>query len=68
MVQLNPQYVDDEQRGGQSVVLPMAEWEQVLEDLEELDDIRAHDAATSEPDEPLPFDQAVREIREQYGA
>jgi len=68
MVPLHPHYIDDEQHGGRSVVLPIAEWEQVLEDLEELDDIRAYDAATKEPDESVPFDQAVREIREHYGA
>lgn len=53
---------------GRSVVLPIAEWERILEDLEELDDIRSYDAAMAEPDESVPFDQAVREIREQYGA
>lgn len=68
MVPLHPRYIDDGQPGGRSVVLPIVEWEQVLEDLEELDDIRSYDAATSEPDESLPFDQAVREIREQYDA
>lgn len=52
---------------GQSVVLPLAKWEQVLEELEELDDIRAYDAAKSEPDKSVPFDQAVCEIRDQYG-
>lgn len=52
---------------GQSVVLPLAKWEQVLEELEELDDIRAYDAAKSESGESVPFDQAVCEIREQYG-
>ena len=67
MVPLHPRYIDDGQLGGRSVVLPLAEWEQVLEDLEELDDIRSYDASMAEPGESLPFDQAVREIREQYG-
>lgn len=51
-------------RAGRSVVLPIAEWEQILEDLEELDDIRSYDAAMAELDESVSFDQAVREIRE----
>ena len=55
-------------RAGQSVVLPIAEWERFLEDLEELDDIRAYDAAIAATNESVPFDQAVREIHEQYGA
>ena len=53
---------------GRSVVLPIAEWEQILEDLEELDDIRAYDTAIAATDESVPLDQAVREVREQYGA
>lgn len=53
---------------GRSVVVPRAQWAQVLEDLEELDDIRAYDIAMSGPGAPLSFDQAVREIRELYGA
>lgn len=48
--------------------MPIAEWEQILEDLVELDDIRSYDAATKEPDESVPFEQGVREIRERYEA
>lgn len=64
MVPLHPQYVDDEQHGGRSLVLPIAEWEQILNNLEELDDIHSYDAVMAEPDESVPFDQAVRKIRE----
>ncbi|MBX3179440.1 MAG: hypothetical protein KF886_18950 [Candidatus Hydrogenedentes bacterium] len=52
---------------GQPFVLPLAKWEQVLEELEDLDDIRAYDAAKSESGESVPFDQAVCEIRDRYG-
>ncbi len=37
--------------------------EEYLADLEELDDIRAYDAAKAAPSEPLPFEQALREIQ-----
>jgi hypothetical protein len=45
----------------------VAEWEQVVEDLEELDDIRTFDEAKAGPQETIPFEQAVREIEEGSG-
>jgi hypothetical protein len=35
----------------------------IVEDLEELDDIRAYDRAKAGPSETIPFDQAVSEIK-----
>jgi PHD/YefM family antitoxin component YafN of YafNO toxin-antitoxin module len=63
---INPQYVVDENDNKKAVVLPLSEWEQILSDLKELDDIRAYDQAKSTPNEAIPFDQAVREIRNGY--
>jgi hypothetical protein len=48
--------------------LTMSEWEQVVEALEELDDIREYDAAKVDPQDAVPFEQAVREIEEEYKA
>lgn len=66
MTPIHPQYVDDDSHGTKSVLIPLEEWERIIEDLEELDDIRAYDAAVSEPDEAVPFSQAVQEIRAEY--
>lgn len=55
-------------RAGRSVVVPIAEWERIREELEELDDIRAYDAAVALANEPVLFDQAVREVHQQHGA
>lgn len=66
MIPLHPQFVNDESHGTRSVLIPLNEWERIMEDLEELDDLRAYDAAKSEPDEAIPFEQAVREIRSKY--
>ncbi|MBL7644892.1 MAG: hypothetical protein JNK74_01765 [Candidatus Hydrogenedentes bacterium] len=68
MIPLHPQYIVDESHARRSIILPLGEWEKVLDDLEELDDIRDYDAAMTEPGEPLSFEQVAREIREQYGA
>jgi hypothetical protein len=62
MIDLHPEYIMDERRHKKAVVLPYPEWEKVLEEMEELEDIRAYDAAKVDNDEILPFDQAVEEI------
>ena len=64
MVPVRVQYVVDEQQHPQAVLLPLAEWEQIVEELEELDDIRAYDQAKAGPQEAVPLEQAVREIQE----
>jgi hypothetical protein len=63
MIDLHPEYIIDEQQHKKAVVLPYPEWEKVLEEMEELEDIRAYDAAKAVNDEILPFDQAIEEIR-----
>jgi len=67
MIRIHPQYVLDEKKTRKAVLLPAAEWEKVLEALEELDDIRAYDKAKAGPQEAIPFDQAVREIEDKQG-
>ncbi len=51
-----------------SVILPVEEYERLLEGLEELEDIRAYDEAKAAlkrcEEEVIPLDQAMREIRE----
>jgi len=64
MLPLHPQYVVDENQRPQAVLLPVAEWERIVEELDELDDIRAYDEAKAGPQEAVPFDQALREIQE----
>lgn len=63
MVTIHPEYVIDENQNKKAVILPFIEWEQILEEIEELEDIRAYDIAKSEKDEMIPFEQAVQEIR-----
>ena len=64
MITFHEEYIVDERGQKKSVVIPMTEWEQVLEALEELDDIRAYDEAKRHSSDPMPFEQAVEEIRE----
>lgn len=64
MVPIHPDYIIDEKQNRKSVILPWEEWQMIIEELEELDDIRAYDAAKAGPQEKIPFEQAVREIHE----
>jgi hypothetical protein len=42
-----------------SVILPIRDYEKILEELE---DIKAYDRAKARKSEPIPFDQTVKEI------
>jgi hypothetical protein len=63
LIEIHPQYLVDEQNQKKAVVLPFAEWEQLLDELEELDDIRAYDKAKTDPSEAIPFEDCVRELK-----
>lgn len=66
MIKIHPQYVVDENQQRKAVLLPSEEWEKILEELEELDDIRACDEAKSGPQDRKLFAQAVHESEEEY--
>lgn len=67
MVTLHPKFVVDEQQRPQAVLLPVEEWERVIAELEDLDDLRAFDSAKSGPRDAIPFEQAVHENQDKYG-
>jgi hypothetical protein len=46
------------------VVLDMAQYQKLLEEVEELEAIRAYDEAKASRDEAIPFEQAIREIEQ----
>ena len=64
MIVIHPEFVVDERQNRKAVLLPYEEWEKIVEAMEELDDIRAYDEAKSRPSDPIPLDDAVKEIRE----
>jgi hypothetical protein len=45
------------------VVLSLEEYRKILAELEELESIRAYDAAVACKDEIIPFEQAIAEIK-----
>lgn len=64
MSKFKENYVVDEQGNPIGVVLDIADYRKLLEELEELESIRAYDAAKASGDEAIPFEQAVAEIEQ----
>jgi len=63
MIAVHPEFIIDAKDNKKSVVLPFREWEIILENMEELDDIKAYDEAKKEKSTPVPFHTAVKEIK-----
>jgi len=55
-------YVVDEKGKAVSVLLDIKTYRRLIAELEELETIRAYDAAKASGDKELPFDLAVQEI------
>jgi PHD/YefM family antitoxin component YafN of YafNO toxin-antitoxin module len=64
VVSIHPQFVVDEDKNTKAVLVSLPEWQQIMEALEELDDIRAYDLAKSEPADMIDFDQAVDNLED----
>ncbi|NBC29236.1 MAG: hypothetical protein GVY29_04500 [Spirochaetes bacterium] len=62
MTELHPQFVIDENRNRKAVMLPIDEWRKIVDELEELDDIRAYDEAKEGSQDSVPLERALREI------
>lgn len=45
-----------------AVVLAIEDYKRLMAELEELDSIRAYDAAEASGEEPIPFEKAIQEI------
>jgi PHD/YefM family antitoxin component YafN of YafNO toxin-antitoxin module len=59
---MRTQYITDTTGKKVSVILPIRDYEKIMDELEELEDIKAYDRAKARKSEPIPFDQAVKEI------
>jgi PHD/YefM family antitoxin component YafN of YafNO toxin-antitoxin module len=62
VISLRERYVVDDKGNRVSVVLDISDYQRLLEEVEELESIRAYDAAKASKDEAIPFEQAVSEI------
>ena len=62
MAVLKHQFVVDDSGKKTGVILTIEEYEKLIEEAEELEAIRAYDAAKAANDKAIPFEQAVTEI------
>jgi len=56
------QFISDDKGNKIAVILPIDEYQRICEALEELESIRAYDAAKASNSEVIPFEQAIEEI------
>lgn len=64
MISLKERFVVDESGRRLSVLLDLEIYHKLLEELEELETLRAYDEAKASGDEAIPFKQAVAEIEQ----
>ncbi len=62
---LRQQFIEDKQGNRIAVLMPIDQYNKLLDQLEDVSDIRAFDAAKAEKEEIIPFDQAVKEIEKE---
>jgi hypothetical protein len=62
MTHLRENLVVDAKGNRVDVFLPIKDYNKLLEELEDLDDIKAYDKATSRKQEFVPLDQALKQI------
>ena len=57
------QFVVNERGEKVAVIISIEEYEKILEELEDLEDIRAYDEAKASGETPIPLEQALAENR-----
>ncbi len=63
MLTLHPQYIKDNNGDNSLVVLPSVEFDTLMEELEELEDIRLYDEAKkNDTGERIPMEEAFKAI------
>ena len=62
MKTIHTEYIIDDTGNKKAVLLPLEEWDKIIEELEELEDIKAYDKAKSQPSKPIPLDKALDEL------
>lgn len=62
MIGASERYIVDENGARIAVILPIAEYERLLDELEEQDDIRAYDEAMAADEVEVPLEQVIAEM------
>ena len=62
MLTIHPQYITDKAGKKISVVLPMKDFKAIMEELEELEDIKLYDEAKKSNEPSIPINDAFKMI------
>jgi hypothetical protein len=62
MISIHPQYITDNTGKKISVVLPIKDFDAIMEELEELEDIKLYDEAKKSNEPSIPIDEAFKMI------
>ena len=65
MLSIKERYLVDENDNRVGVLLDIEDYQRILEELEELEAIRAYDEARASGEKPIPFEQALADIEGQ---
>lgn len=61
-----PQFITDKKGKKLSVVLSIAEYQKMLDGLEELEDIRLYDLVKAKKEKSIPFNQYLQQRRKKH--
>jgi hypothetical protein len=67
MASVNPRYLVDAHQMPTDVVVTIEEWRRIVEELEELEDIRAYDVALRDRENGIPLASVAEGIRQRRG-
>ena len=62
MINFSPKFITDKSSKKIWVVLPLKEFKTMIQELEELEDIRAYDESKSDKQPSVPIDEAFKQI------
>lgn len=62
MLTIHPQYITDDTGKKISVILPMKDFKAIMDELEELEDIKLYDEAKKSNEPSIPMDDAFKMI------
>jgi hypothetical protein len=65
MLSVKERYLVDENNNRIGVVLDIEDYQLILEELEELEAVRAYDEARASGEKAIPFEQALADIEQQ---
>ncbi|MDZ4792945.1 MAG: hypothetical protein SGI83_01575 [Bacteroidota bacterium] len=66
VIKKEPQYITDKKGKKLSVVISLTQYKQILDNLEELDDIKLYDPVKNRKEKSIPFNQHLQSRRKKH--